>query len=66
MERHEVVTGPQDVYLQYACGPNFALNGAYCRLEVSKYGSQDNKSQVEQRFHEFYYMPLGILGDKAM
>ena len=62
MERHEIVTGPRDLYLTYACGPNFRLEGAYCRLEIARYGEQEFKNEVGDRFREFYNMPLRLEG----
>ena len=37
MERHPFIEGEHDIYLIYACGPNFILNGASLKLEVAQY-----------------------------
>ena len=50
IERAKVETGDFDIYLLYACGPNFMLSGAQIRVEVAQYLETERRQDVEQRF----------------
>ena len=63
LERHEVVNGNLDIYLLYACGENFALSGAMLKLECARYGNNDSKEAVEQKFRTVYDKPLTFEGE---
>jgi len=68
LERHPVVSGPQDIYLMYACGPEFILNGANLRIEVATYNGSDthNKSQIEPRLQAIHNAPFSLEGDAGV
>jgi len=41
MERFPFKNGLMDIYLIYACGPEFMLNGANLKLEMALYGENE-------------------------
>ena len=50
MERIPHKNGSMDIYLIYACGPEFMLVGANLKLEIALYGENEQRATVESRF----------------
>ena len=65
MERHPYVEGEQDIYLIYACGPEFMLTATNLKLEWAYYSATESRASVEGRFQQVYNEPLVLTGDAA-
>ena len=65
MERIPPAQGVHDIFLLYACGDYFALEGARLRLEVTEYNEGDRRDYLENYFQVVYDEPLVIDGQKA-
>ena len=62
MERFPPANGIHDIFLLYACGDQFALNGANLLLEVAEYNDRDGREEVLNHFHTIFDHPLYIEG----